>query len=279
MEKIKEALAKVKLNKQSLSDDTSSSKKLGRRRKKEESVAEVKADIGHIDYTTSTVVKLDEKHLEDNRIVMHLTNNADASIFDSLRTQVLQRMEENNWKTLAITSPVAESGKTVISTNLAISMSHQPQKTTVLADFDLRRPKVATYLGLNQKQSLNEYLNNDAELSEIMVNPGMQRLIVLPTMKPVPGSANVLSSSKVSGLIDELRNRYESRITIVDLPPMLGADDAMVLLPHVDCVLLVVANGVSTQEEIEDTLHLLPKEKLLGVVYNKADAEKKAYYY
>lgn len=53
----------------------------------------------------------------------------------------------------------------------------------------------------------------------------------------------------------------------------------MVLLPYVDCILMVVANGVSTSSEIEEALHHLPKDNMLGVVYNKSDEENKAYYY
>ena len=51
------------------------------------------------------------------------------------------------------------------------------------------------------------------------------------------------------------------------------------MMPMVDCVLLVVANGMSSKTEIEDTLHHIPKEKLLGIVMNKAEIEQKAYYY
>ncbi len=85
--------------------------------------------------------------------------------------------------------------------------------------------------------------------------------------------------NKTKDLIQELKHRYESRIIILDLPPLLSTDDAMVVMPQVDCVLMVVANGVSTPEEIEKAFNLLPKEKLVGVVYNKADEEAKAYYY
>ena len=72
---------------------------------------------------------------------------------------------------------------------------------------------------------------------------------------------------------------YDSRIVIFDLPPVLNSDDAMVLLPQVDCVLLVVANGTSKQAEIEETMHHIPKEKLVGVLLNKAETESRAYYY
>ena len=83
----------------------------------------------------------------------------------------------------------------------------------------------------------------------------------------------------ISNLIADLRERYDSRIVIFDLPPLLSTDDALVLLPKIDCVLLVVGNGLSTQREIEDSLQYIPEAKLIGTVLNKADAEPRTYYY
>lgn len=274
MEKIKEALAKVKQQKKSAKKAPNAN-----RRPLSKNKENVGGDIGKIAYKSSAVIKLDAAHLESNRIVSHLSNNANASVFDSLRTKILQKMEENDWQTIAVVSPTPESGKTLVSINLAISIAHQPQKTVVLVDFDLRRPKVAGYLGIQTERSMNEYLEGRAEVEDVMVNPDIPRLIVMPTIRPIPRSSEALASSKVKGLIQELKNRYASRIIVFDLPPILSSDDAMVLLPHVDCILMVIANGVSTPSEIEEALHHLPKDNMLGVVYNKSDEENKAYYY
>ena len=273
MEKIKAALAKVK-SKKTLSSQVGRSKNPAVIKHNK-----VSSDIGNIDYTNTKVVKLDTDHLEKNRIISHLNHNANASIFDSLRTQILQKMEENNWQSIAVVSPTPESGKTLVSINLAMSIARKPQKTVVLVDFDLRKPKVASYLGINVDKSLNDYLESGAKLEDVLVNPSIQRMVVLPAMRSTPNASEVLSSSKVSGLIDELKERYESRIIIFDLPPILSVDDAMVLLPQVDCILMVIANGVSTETEIEDSLHLLPKENVVGVIYNMADSDNRPYYY
>lgn len=274
MEKIKAAIAKVKSTK----TDTAASKK-PTQKNSEEQVFKATQDIGNIEYTSTSVVKLNPSHLERNRIVSHLSHNVNAGAFDSLRTQILQKMEENNWQTIAVVSPTPNSGKSLVSINLAISIARQPQKTVLLADFDLRKPRVASYLGLKAKQSINDYLEGTAEIEDILINPDIQRLVVLPTMRRLQDASEALSSSRITSLVDELKTRYESRITIFDLPPLLNVDDAMILLPQVDCVLLVVANGVSTQAEIEDALHLIPQDRFLGTVFNKAEDETRRYYY
>jgi hypothetical protein len=60
---------------------------------------------------------------------------------------------------------------------------------------------------------------------------------------------------------------------------MLVSDDVFVLLPYIDCVLMVVANGMSTKREIEDSLSHIPAAKLIGTILNKAETELIPYYY
>ncbi|MGH8437509.1 MAG: CpsD/CapB family tyrosine-protein kinase [Pseudomonas sp.] len=233
---------------------------------------------GQFDYVQTRVVPLRAEHLERNRIVAYNKNSNLSSSFDLLRTQVLQTMEENGWRTLAITSPTPEAGKTVLAINLAMSIAHHTTKTALLVDFDLRRPSVGASLGLSMEKSLNELLSNKAGLEEVMVNPTLPRFVVLPTREPIPLSTELLSSPKVSNLIGELRERYDSRICIFDLPPLLSSDDAINVLPKFDCVLLVVANGMNNKKEIEDCMYHLATANLIGTVLNKAGPQPRSYY-
>ena len=236
-------------------------------------------ELGDVSYERTRVVKLQVEHLEKNRIVAFDKNNPMSMHFDLLRTHVLQKMEEKGWRTLAITSPTQEAGKTMVAINLAMSIAQQTNRTAMLVDFDLRRPKIGASLGIPMEKSLNDLLDGTAELADVLVNPDMPRLVVLATKTPVKKPSETLSSKKISDLIKDLRERYESRIVIFDLPPVLVTDDAIALLPQIDCVLMVVANGMSTKREIEDSIRLLPAANLIGTVLNKAEIEPRAYYY
>lgn len=240
----------------------------------------VEEDFEKIQYSQTKVVELDLDHLERHRIVAYNKNHPSSWMFDILRTRVLQRMEENGWRTLAVTSPSPEAGKTVVSINLAMSIAHQTRHTAMLVDFDLRRPKVSSYLGIETEVSLNDVLAGEADVSEAMVNPNLPRLVVVPTKKPVEKPSEMLSSKRAERIITDLRGRYDERIVIFDLPPLLAADDAIAILPKIDCVLLVVGNGMSTKREIQDALRHLPEANLLGMVMNKAELRtKNSYYY
>lgn len=236
-------------------------------------------ELESVSYKRTRIVKLRAENLEKNRIVALNKNDPKSMIFDLLRTNVLQKMEENGWRTLAITSPTPGSGKTVVAINLAMSIAQLTNRSAMLVDFDLRRPKVGAYLGIPMEKSLNNLLDGTAELSDVLVNPDMPRLVVLPTKSPVKKSSETLASKKVADLIKDLRERYESRIVIFDLPPVLVTDDAIVLLPQMDCVLMVVADGMSTKREIEDSLRHMPSAKLVGTILNKAEIEPMTYYY
>lgn len=236
-------------------------------------------DTSPVHYTQTAVVSMDAAHLDRHRVVSHQKTHPAGWAFDVLRTQVLQKMDENGWRTLAITSPSVESGKTVVAINLAMSIAQQTNRTALLVDFDLRRPSVARYLGLNRSLSLNDFLDGRANIGDALVNPGIERFVVLPTNQPVTGASEVLSSSKVGHLIGDLRERYSDRIVIFDLPPVLAADDVMSVLPRIDCVLMVVGSGVSTENEVEEAMSRLSKANLLGVVLNKDEAPVQNAYY
>jgi len=278
MERIKQAIEKVKKQRPSGTSHPMRSP-MDSRSATSSQGSQAKDELGEISYEHTRVVKLQAEHLEKNRIISSNKNDAMSMHFDLLRTHVLQKMEEKGWRTLAITSPTPEAGKSVVAINLAMSIAHLTNKSAMLVDFDLRRPKIGTYLGIPMEKSWNDLLDGTAEIADVLINPDMQRLVVLATKTPVKKSSEMLASKKIADLISELRERYASRIVIFDLPPVLVSDDVIALLPQIDCVLLVVANGMSTKREIEDSIRLLPAEKLIGTVLNKAETEAMAYYY
>ena len=127
--------------------------------------------LGNVNYDQTRVVKLQAEHLEKNRIFAFNKNDPTSVTFDLLRTQILQKMEENGWRTLAITSPTPAVGKTVVAINLAMSIAQKTNRTAMLVDFDLRQPRIGAYLGIPMEQSLNDLLDGGAELSDTLVNP------------------------------------------------------------------------------------------------------------
>jgi len=262
--------------------DKSRSKRRQGLLQKVQAAVESKSESDHafeqIDYTQTRHIKVPQSVLTENRLITGNRTDPRATSFRMLRTQVLLAMRENEWTSLAITGPSKGIGKSLVATNLAISISHEVNQTVLLVDVDLRRPSVHKYFDFEPNQGLLDYLQGEAELENLLVNPEFQRLVLLPGKGYTTESSELLSSPRMVNLVKELKSRYESRIIIFDMPPLLDLDDAMVFLPNVDSTLLVVENGKNTQSEVEKSMRLLGSTNLIGTVLNKADEEIRDYY-
>jgi len=229
-------------------------------------------------YSQTQIIQQSTKKLSENRIIAGSKSDPRATYFKILRTQVLHAMRENNWSSLAICGPLAGVGKSLIATNLAISISMEVNQTVLLVDLDLRHPTLHEKFNFVPEFGLLDYLTYNAELPDLLVNPGFSRFVLLPGKGTTSESSELLSSPRMLKLMRELKSRYESRIIVYDLPPLLNLDDAQVILPNVDSTILVVENGKNTQSEVQNSLQLLAGTNLIGTVLNKADEEIKGYY-
>jgi len=223
-------------------------------------------------------IALDIDHLEDNRIISHERSNPKAASYDMLRTQVIQRMGDGGWQTLAITSPKSGCGKTVTAINLAFSVARHTDRSALLIDLDLRKPNIANYLGIASEKSLIDYLQGTAQLEDILISPGVERLGVLVNNGAIKNAAEVITSKILNDMILELRRRYPAAILIFDLPPMLSTDDVLAFLPQVDCTLLVIASGQTVVSDVENCERLMNSTNYLGMVLNKHDGAQEEYY-
>ena len=232
----------------------------------------------HVEFSKTSRVELNPKVLKRNRILTGSEHNELSHAYNALRTQVLQRLRDNDWKSLIVTSAGEHAGKTVTAINLAVSLARDVNHTVLLVDFDLRRPSVHRYLGFEPRAGVSDYLEGEAEIGELLVTPGVPRLTVLPGHKSIAHSAEMLSSPRMVRLIKELKSRYRERIILIDMPPLLMTDDVLAFSPHVDAALLVVEAGKTPKDEITRSIEMLGRTNLLGTVLNKSRSGGRAYY-
>jgi len=192
------------------------------------------------------------------------------SAFKRLRNQIIKRLQENGWTTVAITSPSRVSGTTLTAINLAISIARDFSYTVLLVELDLVNPSFRQVLGFNQRQGIVDHLLRDVPIAEILLDPGIDRLVVIPAGSPVTNSSELLASPKMTRLLGELTLRYEHRIVLFDLPAVLAIDDAKAFSPFVDCALLVVEEGETRVNDVRRALDHLKSTKILGVVLNRS---------
>jgi protein-tyrosine kinase len=235
--------------------------------------------LDSIRYTKTQTVIIDPNVLLNNRVIMGPFNDPRADIFRVLRTNVLKQLRENNWNSFAITSAAPDAGKSLISVNLAIAIAMEGNQSVLLVDADLRHPSVGQYLGLQCEFGLIDCLKENVLLEDTLINPGIDRLVILPGKNSNNNPSELISSRKMVYLIKEIKSRYESRIIIFDLPPLFAADDALLFLPHVDATLLVVEDGKNTSDELQHSMYILEQTNLLGLVLNKSGRQSTVYQY
>ncbi len=235
--------------------------------------------LDSIQYTKTKTTVIDPEVLRNNRVIMGLYNDPRADIFRVLRTNVLKQLRENNWNSFAVTSATLGAGKTFTAVNLAIAIAMEGNQSVLLVDADLKRPSVGKHLGLECEFGLNDYLKMDVSLEDTLINPGIERLVVLPGTLSKNNTSEILSSLRMVSLIEEIKSRYESRIIIFDLPPLFAADDALLFMPYVDAALLVVEDGKNTADELQHSMHILEQTNLLGLVVNKSKQPIPSYQY
>jgi protein-tyrosine kinase len=221
--------------------------------------------------------ELDSAFLRSQRIFAFDGEDLRSRSFDLLRTEVLRSMDLKGWRTMAVTSPTPNCGKTLNAINLALSMARQPERQVYLADLDLRKPRVAASLGLDCREGVLGVLEGRIGVggATIRARIGASNLDILPT-SPTANSSDLVSSSEMKSLIQEIAGDG-SRIVILDLPPLLTGHDALSILPEVDCVLLVAAVGTSKVSEIEECKKYLQGMDLVRFVLNKAPVSSTAY--
>ena len=209
-------------------------------------------------------------HLESMRIVSHNKDDPRARSFDMLRTQVLQSMDANGWQCLAVTSPTAGCGKTVTACNLALSIARLPERSVLLVDLDMRKPKLASYLGIKRDFGLLSVLQGRQNLTDAIVQVGIEReqLLVLPG-EQTNSSSEWMASPTMATLLETIKREFRSRIIILDLPPILAGDDVLSVLPQLQSILLIAEAGSSTMFEIKESTKHLKTTPVVRVVVNK----------
>lgn len=224
--------------------------------------------------------RLSPAHLESTRIVAHNGSSPHGRYFDMLRTQVLQEFDRNSWQFLAVTSPTAGCGKTVTACNLALSIARLPERSVLLVDFDLQKPKVCEYLGLEREHGVLSVLEGAATLPEtvVRVSIGRNHALVFPGEVCQHGSSEWMASQTMSTLLQAIRTEFRSRIVIFDLPPVLVGDDVLSILPHMDATLFVVAVGSTSVAQIKECKKHLKGTPVVRMVVNKATEPTESYY-
>jgi protein-tyrosine kinase len=228
-------------------------------------------------YTKSRMVKLDMNTLADNRCVAIFPYARETEVYKVLRTQVLRYTKEKGGNTIMITSALPEEGKTLTAINLSFTFAKLFEQTVLLVDGDLRQQDIHKRLGFESDRGLADYLVDNRPVPEIITWPGIDKLTLISGGRLIHESTELLGSTRMTDLVQDMKTRYPDRYVFFDVPPILSSADALAFVPLVDYIIIVVRAGITSTNDVKKALELIPQEKVIGFVLNRYNTPNQTY--
>jgi capsular exopolysaccharide synthesis family protein len=200
--------------------------------------------------------------------------------YRALRTNLRFLGVEKPIKSLVVTSPVPEEGKTLTSCNLAIATAESGQPT-VLVDGDFRRMQASRMFRADNRVGLSTVLAGEAQVIEVLKETRVPNLELLTAGPRPPNPGELLGSARMTAALQELTR--QGYMVIIDSPPVLAVTDPLILGAMVDGVLLVLHAGKVSYPTAQKAKAMLEQvqARLLGVVLSQASMNRRSsdYYY
>lgn len=221
---------------------------------------------------------IDHHNVEEyTPITMTDPRSPTAEAYRTLRTNISYTSVDKPLRTLMVTSTESGEGKTTTISNLGVVLAQNGQ-CVIVADCDLRHPRVHTYLGLPNRQGIsNLFTKSSASLNGHQQGTKVENLTVITTGSLPPNPAELLGSQRMQAILGNMRQSAD--IILIDTPPILAVTDAAVLAPTLDGVLIVVRSGKTPASALRLTLEQMRRvnANVLGIVLNDV-ATRGSYY-
>lgn len=203
--------------------------------------------------------------------------SAQSEAYRSLRTILTNYGGKKPITTLLLTSAKSGEGKSTIAANLAIAMAQVGRKV-LLVDCDMRKPAIHEIMGIPNMVGISSVLLNQTQMLDAIRHLPAFRIDVLTSGPPVNIAAELLNSSRMVRLVDELETMYDT--VIFDAPAILPVTDAVILSRFVSAVTLVVGKDQVEGREVEMARRHLRSVGVdpIGVIVNRVKPRESKYY-
>jgi len=216
--------------------------------------------------------------IDKNLISITKPYSMETDLFKVLRGRILFSASGKPPRSILVTSAAPGDGKSFIASNLAVNMAQNIGENVLLMDCDLRRPSIHKNFGFNHVKGLSEHLLNHTKLSDLLLKTVVDKLTLLPAGKPPVNPSEILSSTRMADLIDELKSRYDDRYLIIDSAPPLMGPETDAIAKQVDGIIVVIKCGSTPLDLVEEMIRNMGKEKIIGAVINQHDMPSSRHY-
>ena len=172
-----------------------------------------------------------------------------AEQFRIIRTNMQYILPKQEKAVILVTSSTSGEGKSFISTNVGAVLALTGKKTAIL-EFDIRKPKVMSSLGLPKKSGITNYVIGKAVFEDLPVQvPGQENLFVIPCGPVPPNPAELLLDEKLDELMQKLKEEFE--YIIIDTAPIGLVSDAIMLGRYADATLYIVRHNYTFKRQLQ----------------------------
>jgi capsular exopolysaccharide synthesis family protein len=202
-----------------------------------------------------------------------------SEAYRSLRTSLQFARQEQDLRTILVTSPAAAEGKTSTLSNLGATFAQAGQRV-VLVSCDLRKPRLGQFFGLDERLGLTTAILGEQPVEElIQAVPGDDNLWLLGSGQMPPNPAELLNGKRIQEVFGKLRKLFD--LVLIDSPPVLPVTDAVILAKDADATLLVVAAGRTSRGDLQRSAEKLAQvnARVVGLVLNETSKQTSGYGY
>lgn len=201
-------------------------------------------------------------------VVNKTTRSMVAEQFRIIRSNLQYILGKTEKSVILVTSSFSGEGKSFVTTNMGAVLALAGKRTVIL-EFDIRKPKVLSGLGIHKGQGITNFLVGKADLDTLIKQvPDQENLFVLGCGPVPPNPAELLLGPKVEELFTWLRNNFD--VVIVDTAPVGMVSDAMTLSKFADCTLYLVRQGHTFKKQVAliDEFYVNYKLPKISIVIN-----------
>ncbi|MFA5143027.1 MAG: CpsD/CapB family tyrosine-protein kinase [Candidatus Omnitrophota bacterium] len=230
--------------------------------------------------TQYVIKKVENTSIDDHIVSFHDPSSPVGEQYKIIRTNLQSIKAARDSRIFLITSSINGEGKTITSINLTMSMAHDlNNKSILLIDADLRKGRVAKYLGINQSPGLSDLLQDKGNMESVLISPGVDNLSIMPAGKVPRNPAELLSSKKMTSILASLKAKFD--YVFIDSPPVIPVTDPCILGSMVDGVILVIQAGRTQRSIVKHTEQRLAQAhaKTIGCIMTNIEYHLPQYLY
>ncbi len=215
-------------------------------------------------------------------VIVEKPNSSFGEEIKKVRTNLMFSNVNDDMKIIMLTSSIPGEGKSFVSSNLAAAFAQADEKV-LLIDCDLRKGRLKKIFNIPpEEKGLSDLLINKKwkeEYHNYIYKTEVDKLSVIISGSYPPNPSELLASGRFEALLSELKKSYH--FIILDCPPIVGLNDALVLAKKADSSILVANCEKTSMDVLEKAKNELEKVgvKIAGIILNESNEIHKSKYY